>query len=254
MALLSWKKLQTKIEILPTQKMYFKQYLYKLELLAYGSRSIGFSGKTSIQQNINQRLANNNNKHVNYGGSWHAANAYNNLQKADVDWLEFLKSQKLTLPSNMRFRIEEPKVQVYSTDEDDLLEFANQIPKHHRQYLLSFYAPNTDRELELLQAGIELRKKPPKYRYKVNFRDGKYSVESKISILNYLEGLEEQVWVPQRCQDHLTKSHNYIWDTYVYINDIGISTFLRIIDPNLVRSITELASVAEINTDIVKKV
>jgi hypothetical protein len=245
MASLSWKKLIPKVEVQDTQKKYFGQYLYKLELLANGARSI--NATADIQSAITLRI--NSYRSVNYGGSWHAHTNWQ-LQQANYAWLEYLKHKKFDLAEGLKLRIEEPKVQIYSETERGLVQFITQIPQQFRQYGIAVYRPANDEQLTLLEAGIKIVKNAPKYRYKISFRDGKYAPETKQQILNYLTALEDQVKLPTRCQEQLEKmDFGYVWDCYVYTNDVNITTFIRLISPTLVRSITEMASVSQINTD-----
>ena len=245
MASLSWKKLIPNISVLDTQKKYFNQYLFKIELLAYGSRSI--NSPTGIERGIQNRM--DSYRRINYAGSWHAE-INRQLTHADIGWLEWLKEQKYNVPEGMKFRIEEPKVQLYSVTEDALIQFVNQIPKRYQHYVQSLTRPVDDQQLAMLEAGIKIVKNPPPYRFKVNFRDGKYQPETKQQLLNYLTALDDSVKIPERCRSQLDKEDfGYVWDCYVYTNDDGIITFMRLIHPNLIRSITEMASVAQINTD-----
>lgn len=231
MASLSWKKLIPKVAVLDTQKKFFGQYLYKLELLAYGARSI--NSTADVQHAIEQRIATH--RIVNYGGSWHAHNNWQ-LQQANYAWLEYLKQQKFNLAAGLKMRIEEPKVQVYSETERGLVQFISQIPQQFQQYGIAVYRPANDEQLALLEAGIKIVKNQPQYRYKIIFRDGKYAPETKQQILNYLTALEDQIKLPTRCRDQLEKTDfGYVWDCYVYTNDVNITTFIRLISPTLVR-------------------
>jgi len=241
---LSWKKLIPNLEVLDTKKKYFGQYLYKLELLAYGAKSINYS--TDVTHTIQQRMSSYRN--VNYGGSWQARVNWQ-LQQANFDWLEYLKREKFNLVPGLKIRVEEPKVQVYSENEYDLLDFVRKIPQEFRQYGMCVYCPANDQQRAMLDAGIKIVKNTPTYRYKINFRDNKYTAETKQHILTYLDNLGEAVKVPTPCREKLSKSDfGYVWDAYVYTNDISITTFMQIIHPNLIRSIIEMAAVEQVNT------
>jgi hypothetical protein len=245
MASLSWKKLIPNLEVLDTKKKYFGQYLYRLELLAYGGRSI--NAQADVVDAIHQRISSY--RHVNYGGSWQAQVSWQ-LQQANFEWLEYLKSQKFNLVPTLKIRVEEPKVQVYSENETDLLDFVRQIPQEFRQYGISIHCPANDEQRAMLNAGIKIVKNVPAYRYKINFRDGKYTPETKHHILTYLTNLGDIVKVSTPCREKLSKSDfGYVWDAYVYTNDINITTFMQIIHPNLIRSIIEMAAVEQVNTD-----
>lgn len=242
---MSWKKLIPNAELQDTQKKYFGRYLYKLELLAYGARSI--NATNSIEGAIKDRIQNY--RRINYGGSWQYR-VSQELKKADYDWLNFLRQCKFNLGQGLKLRIEEPKIQIYSETQDQLKEFVRNIPAKYRHYALNVFEPADDQQRTMLESGLQLVKNPPKYRYKIILRDGKYGAEIKHNILNYLTALDDAVKVPDRCRGQLDKTNfGYVWDCYFYTNDSSITTFVRLIHPDLIRSITEMASVAQINTD-----
>jgi hypothetical protein len=71
--------------------------------------------------------------------------------------------------------------------------------------------------------------------------------------LQYLDGLGDLVRVPSHFRDAFTRPYNSVWDCYVYSNDVKIATFIQLMDPNLIRSIIEMAAVSEINTNIIQE-
>ena len=236
---LSWKNLAPNIEVLPTQKIFYKQYLYKLELLAHGGQSINSKYSVMHSLDIRQRSY----RSINYGGSWAVKMSYS-LAKANVEWLEYLKAFKAAVDFDCKIRIEEPRIQIYASNEQDLLDFVKQMPSQYIEYAASITRPVNDQERELLQSGKKLLKSTPEYNFKINFRDGKYDLETKRNILNYLDSLEELVRVPDHARKELTKNYTNTWDVYIYTKDSSITTFLQIIAPRLIRSITEMAGTA----------
>jgi hypothetical protein len=238
---LSWKNLAPNIEVLPTQKIFYKQYLYKLELVAHGGQSI--NSKYSVAKSLEVRERSY--RAINYGGSW-AVRMSHSLAKANVEWLEYLKLFKAGVSFDCKIRIEEPRIQIYASNEQDLLDFVKQLPSRYMEYAVAITRPANDREHELLQSGKKLMKSTPEYNFRINFRDGKYDIETKLHILNYLDSLGDMVRVPDHARKELTKKYTNTWDIYIYTKDSSITTFLQLIDPRIIRTIIEMTGTEDI--------
>lgn len=247
MASLSWKNLVPNIEVLPTQKIFYKQYLYKLELLAHGGQSI--NSKYSIMHSLDIRQRSY--RSINYGGSW-ASRMSLSLSQSNVEWLEYLKLFKASIAFDCKIRVEEPRMQIYASNEQDLINFVQQIPEQYLSFVVSITRPNNDQERDILLTGKKLLKSTPEFGYKINFRDGKYDLETKRNIINYLDSLGDLVRVPAHARRELTKSYTNTWDVYIYTKDSSITTFLQIIAPRIIRTIIEMAGTEDINTNIIQ--
>jgi hypothetical protein len=138
-------------------------------------------------------------------------------------------------------RVEEPRIQVYANTEEELINLVLDHLQPFVKQIESIAGPANDSAAEILNSGAILRKKDTGYRYKVIFRDGRYTHEIKMSILNYLNGLDSgTVKIPQSAIDMLQKSTGFIWNLYLYTNDPSITTFLNLISPGLVLNCHEL--------------
>jgi len=244
---LSWKNLAPNIEVLPTQKIFYKQHLYKLELVAHGGQSI--NSKYSVAKSLEVRERSY--RAINYGGSWAVRMSYS-LAKADIEWLEYLKLFKAGVAFDCKIRIEEPRIQIYASNEQDLLDFVGQLPAQYIEYAASITRPANDCERELLQSGKKLMKSTPEYNFRINFRDGKYEVGTKLHLLNYLDSLGDTVRVPDHARKELTKKYSNTWDIYIYTKDSTITTFLQLIEPRIIRTIIEMTGTEDINTNIIQ--
>jgi hypothetical protein len=244
---LSWKNLAPNIEVLPTQKIFYKQYLYKLELVAHGGQSI--NSKYSVAKSLEVRERSY--RAINYGGSWAVRMSYS-LAKADIEWLEYLKLFKAGVAFDCKIRIEEPRIQIYASNEQDLLDFVGQLPEQYIEYAVSITRPANDCEREALQSGKKLLKSTPEYNFRINFRDGKYDIVTKQHVLNYLDSLGDTVRVPDHARKELTKNYSNTWDVYIYTKDSSITTFLQLIEPRIIRTIIEMTGTEDINTNIIQ--
>jgi hypothetical protein len=168
------------------------------------------------------------------------------LAKADIEWLEYLKTFKAAVNFDCKIRIEEPRIQIYASNEQDLLDFVKQIPSQYIEYAASITRPANDRERDVLLSGKKLMKSTPEYNFRINFRDGKYDLDTKLHILNYLDSLGDIVRVPDHARKELTKKYTNTWDIYIYTKDSTITTFLQLIEPRIIRTIIEMAGTEDI--------
>ena len=236
MASLSWKNLVPNIEVLPTQKIFYKQYLYKLELVAHGGQSI--NSKYSVAESLNVRERSY--RAINYGGSW-AVRMCHSLAKSNVEWLEYLKAFKASVNFDCKIRIEEPRIQIYANSEDELVDLVTNKLQSFVTNIEEISGPATDEAAEILNSGAIIRKTHNGYTHKVILRDGRYGPEIKEAILQYLDNLNiEMVNMSKSCRSMLSKSSSYIWNCYFYTNDPSIAMFLNLIQPGLVSNIHEL--------------
>lgn len=242
---LYWNKLIPNIKIVPSTQLFYKQYVYRLELLAYAGKCI--TKPTSVEETLAYRKVTH--RKINHGGSWNAR-ITKNLKNADISWLKYLQKFKQN-NTNLKIRVEEPYVQFYSEQENDLLEFARELPSKYKQYVTRISRPHSDQELDLILAGKKIVKKQPSYEFKICFRDGNYNHDVRCDVMSYLDSLGDLVRIPKHFREQFTKLYDTVWDCYIYSNDIKLVTFLQLINPNLIRTIIEMAVVDEINTTII---
>lgn len=243
---LYWKKLIPDIKIVPSTQLFYKQYVYRLELQAYAGKCI--SSPATIEETLAVRKISY--RQINYGGSWRSR-INRNLKNADVAWLKYLQTFRQANSNNLKIRIEEPAVQIYSSNEQNLIDFVRDLPNEFKKYVTSISRPESNQTMNLILAGKKVVKKQPTYEFKICFRDGNYNYNVRSDVMNYLNSLGDLVRIPEHFRDQFTKPYDTIWDCYIYSNDIKLATFIQLINPNLIRSIIEMAVVDEINTTII---
>jgi len=55
--------------------------------------------------------------------------------------------------------------------------------------------------------------------------------------------LGNEVSVPKHTYEQLTRNHDWMWGGYFRTNDLGIVHMIRLIDPNIVREVSELVQI-----------
>ena len=237
-----WTKLNPNIVYEPTRKIFFDKYLCRLVINCPAGRLI--NAKTdNIESDLRIRFEYAKNR--NWGGSWESLNSHA-IANADAEQISNIKSIKSAYSDEIKFRIEEPKIQIYTDSEDMLKVVACAILPNFQTSIDAVQFPESDDQAKLMLEGKIITKATTKieYKYKVTLRDGEYDSETRNSILQYLTNLGDEVKVSEQTLLKL-RSYHYLWSAFLYVNDPSVLTFLSVIQPGIIGKIHELVKVAE---------
>jgi hypothetical protein len=148
---------------------------------------------------------------------------------------------------DIKVRVEEPHIQIYASSESVLQDIVtNKFAGFPARYIESISGPANDQTRDILNTGAIIRKTDLGYKYKILMRDGLYDKQTKEALLNYITNIGvENATMPKGCIKMLTKDTRYIWNLYLYVNDLSVITFLNLIHPSLVLNYHELIVVAD---------
>jgi hypothetical protein len=133
-------------------------------------------------------------------------------------------------------------VQIYANNEETLKNIVlEKFDQAHRTYVKNISRPENATAEEMLNQGAIIRKIDNGYKYKIILKDGRYSAETKQSILTYVENLGyDTVSIPKSCREMLNRNNAFMWNMYFYSNDNSVTTFLNLISPGIVSNCHEL--------------
>jgi hypothetical protein len=228
-----WKNLSPSIKIQSSVKNFYNEYYYRLEITAPGCKSIRCDN-IAVDLHKRQEWVRDYKRQ----GSWYNKQLYKYLKEADVGFLASLKDLYYEYP-DVKIRTEEPKISVYATDELMLQSIARSIDPGHQDKIVSITGPENDEVKALLNKNIILVKKPPKYRYRIWFKEKQCSAETRNQILSYLLSLGDLVRMTDHTRESLSKPYDWIWGSYFYSNDKDIATFIKLINPDIIREVSE---------------
>lgn len=229
-----WKNLSPNIKCTSSTKQFYNQYYYRLDIYAPGCKSVRCE---NIAVDIDKRQSWV--RDYKRQGSWYNKQLYNYLKQADVGFLHSLSDLYYEYP-DVKIRTEEPKLSVYATDESMIQSVAKSIDVAYRDKLIGIAGPDNDEVKAILNRNVVLVKKPPKYRYRIWFKEKQFNFETRIQILSYLQSLGDLVRINDHSRESLSKPHDWIWGSYFYSNDKHVATFITLINPDIIREVSEL--------------
>ena len=237
MDILSWTKLNPEIQFSNVNRRYFNKHYYKLEIGVIGANFLRYPELT-IEQQIHMR---GNARSISYGGSWRRRIKMPTAR--DIELLEAIRKHRPDFESRLQFRVEEPHLQAYSDDETVLYDFAVAISGSDTQHIKKIFRPKDNHCLDLLKQGYTISSVATEYPFKVSVREGRYNVQNKHQILNYLRSIPELVKLPEHFVSAMEKEYESVWNCYFYTQDKDICTMLALINPSFVRTIEEYYTV-----------
>lgn len=221
----------------PVTKSFYNKYYYRLEMKIVGSGFLRYPDIPISDQVVRRQ---DMNRSVNFGGSW-AASRIRNPQSQDLALLSRIAECRDDFGS-LKFRVEEPNLQVYAATEQELYKFVQTI-KATGDYLTSISRPRNDQELELVKKGFTIKREEFEYPFKVHVREGRYHYQVRQQILNYLQNLGDEVKLPRNLIDSLSRNFDSVWNNYFYTKDKSILTMISLISPTFVRAVEEYTQV-----------
>jgi len=224
------------IKIHHTTKKFHDQYLCKIMIYAPGGRSMLRSGDIAEHLEWRSMLQGR------MGGAigWLLLRG-SDLENANPEFLDVLRTLKKNQGLNLKFRIEEPHVQIYTETQADLNTVIGQIAGYH-QYVKSVCVPESTEAEAVLNSGKIIRRSDPGYQYKITLRDGhRYDAQTLAALKSFLEAQGTDVRVSEAMMRKLSRmGQGFLYGCYFYARDPVIVNFINLIHPDLVGNIHEL--------------
>lgn len=231
-----WKKLNSNVRVDDTKKKYYGQYYCSLKYFCPGGRIILRTDvdKDTIASAVSLRQSYD--RQFNHGGSWRAIRE--KIERVDVDQLTAMCNVKLKYSADVKFRVEEPILKIYSRDESTIISIATELSSWDDK-LQHVSRPRDSSARAQLDSGAIITKTDIGYKYKIMCKDG--TCNNKESIVGYLTALEDQVKVSKSVWRNLKSyKNNWTWGIWFYANDPQLVNMLHIIEPGFVTNIHEM--------------
>lgn len=241
MDLLDWTDLNKNIKVAFTKKKYFNEYNYKLTYHVPGARLLTY--KCTNDHELMKHVNNHNYRHDHFTYSrimpgWSQRRYF--LEKANFDQLRTFSEVYNIKSTDVKFRIEQDILNIYSNSETYLYRLANLVLGDYKSDVIELCKPESADAQAKLDQGFTIVKKPPSHPYRVKIREGFQHVAERQGLALYLKNLNDDVKITTFMLDRLNGKYKYFSGGYIYVKDRRIIDLLIMVSPNLIGTVNQL--------------
>lgn len=223
-----WTELNPAINVVRTNSKFYNRYPYKISYYIFGAFVLSYAKNTTeIHRVISRKLYTS--QTVNSAEFLISVNDH-------VRILDTIRVNLETYPVTFRKRTENNALSLFYDDLDQLYDFAAGPMQAHKSDLVLLSTVNQN-ELELLNQGLIILRKPIPYNYRVNLRSGYYRDPTNIiALANYIRQIPDEIKIGQQLLHGMIQGNKYLNGGYFYIRDKRILDIITLIHPTLIRS------------------
>jgi hypothetical protein len=239
--MLSWTKLNPTVSVIPVKKLFYNQFLYKAVIYCPAGRTIYQQNELELEEKLLIRIELN--RKYNFGGSWYNHYDSDVIRKfSKLSQLKYFHNLRFNKDKQIKIRIEEPYISIYSNNEQELFDICQQESPDR---LTKIYRPKTiEAEQSLLNNEI-ICSDLIDFNFKVYLKPYNFdSYESKKSFQHHLENIQSAYRLTKKVELFLESDKLFFPGGYFYCNDQDSLFFVKLAFPNLVSSIFKLTRLA----------
>ncbi len=238
MVMLSWTKLNPTVNQLPVNKLFYNKFFYKIKIYCPASRLLESKTFNDLLTKLSRRFEVDDITY-NYAGSWYLNRRGKEIKEySRIEQLEHYFKVKMNYVKELKYRIEEPYLSIYSNDEQLLYNIAEQ---YYPERCLEIHKPVNDKATEIISKGEIISKTIDSYNYKIIFKSMYFdNISLKHSLADYLYNLKDEIKISNAVKRNLTNNKPWFNGGYLYSKTIDVTTFMNLICPNLISGIFKM--------------
>lgn len=237
--MLSWTKLNPTVKLVKTKKKFYNNYLNKIVVMCPGGRIINTSANTSVDDAIQRRIQILESYSHSYMRSFYAR-IFEFKDTVRAEQITYYRDLLANNTSDIKLRIEEPNISLYSNDENLLYSIAQAMQPDR---LLEVHSPASTKEREALIRGEIIVKEIKGYEYKIILRETVIKdIRIKFNLYDHLYNLGDDVKLTKGLQRNLGSTNQYFPGGYFYAKNDQITSFCNLICPDLIAGIYKLVN------------
>jgi hypothetical protein len=200
-------------------------------------RTIYHHNELELEQNLLVRIEMS--RRYNFGGSWFSHYDSETLRKfSSLQQLKYFHNLRFNKNKQIKIRIEEPYISIYSNDEKELFDICQEASPDR---LIKVYRPETAEAEQSLLNGDIIASKLIDFKLKVYLKPYKFeSYSSKKTFKHHLENLETSNRLTKKLSSFLNSDRLFFTGGYFYCDDEDSLFFVKLAFPNLISSIFKL--------------
>lgn len=221
-----WTDLNPTPKFVNTTKLFYNQYLYKIELKLEGlNHYIRWSNRysdrlTNLSNDFSQRYFDRHSVRVN------------------LKLINFFS--KFLVETKIKKRIEWQYLSLYTNDINVFQPIIDFLIKENACEVIRYvHLPgNLNLENAIKSGKIYVKRIPEKFKYKIKLKPN-YDTETRHNLSNYLESIPDEIFISKKFMTSLT-GRSYGYPGHFYCKDQNTFLCVKLIAPNIVDGIFEL--------------
>lgn len=237
--MLSWTNLNPTVKEVDTKKKFFGIYLYKAIVHAPGCRVISAAKDSESAHELLQTRIELLRNQKYFGGGYASSRATYLEIHAKADQLQYYIDLKKKYSDEIKIRLEEPSITIYSNDPELLYSI---VSRNYPNRVTAIHRPKNTLAKDILDRGNIISIKAKDYSFKVCLSE---KVFKDLSILHnvgdYLYNLGDEIEMTKSLRRKFGANFAFFGGGYFYCKDDKIVTFINLMCPNLVSGIYRLS-------------
>lgn len=239
MDILNWKILNNSVVFRNTKKLFFNRYLYRAKFMAHNVRIALSSDNTmEVQEKYNSYISRLSRLYTQLDGfSRDHKNSFKKITK-NTDITQLIEWHIFLANNDLKYRIEDPYISLYTNDINELYK---EIKNNSciLKGLSEISAPKSEQAKKSLMENKVLVSRIKGFSHIVYLSDNwTLDVGDRDKVLAHLKTYGDDVRIPASTEKALM--NKWCSGGYFYCNDPGITTFISLICPGIVKNIFEL--------------
>ena len=238
-----WSKWVSEKHVLDTPRKFYSKYYYRAEFVMPGAYFMRYI-KPSETFDTFAAYVDKQKKKDKSQTSWATSAWESALEKdkaqANAAWIYDMYQACLKHKGHIQTRIEGNRFRIFTATMDELLDIFEQCPLAVKSCLVNISQPASMTAVVNLDNDVIYLKTPPKYKYRVTVREGKYDPTVKQQIANYCDNFIGDIHLTKHFKHMLTVSNKQWICGYFHVNNLETLTFLKLISPRFVNKIYRL--------------
>ena len=223
--------------IFDTTKMFFGKYLCRVEFSHTAARLLYDIGDMSYCEF--SKFIRDRNAVLKTASKNKYCRRESDLATADAAKLYCINEMLCRHSDQAKIVIRGTNVRAYLSTVGELECFVHCSAGILAEQFISIYRPKDEESTALLQNNV-IFVNNPKYNYKITIHEGKYNVELKHRIAEYLMTADPgNVYLTPRFSELLANENPYVYGSF-FANDPAIALFATIIEPKFINKIYRL--------------
>lgn len=222
MALLLWTKINPHVKIIPTTRVFYGRYYYKLTFHLIGAGILPYAKDEQAVINRSKSYR-------------HFIDNPGLLEKLKTFFIAYNDRSR-----DLRWRTEGTVASVFATTEKDLWDLVDQHLGDYKHSLEAVTRIQSQEDRDILESGRIIMRQETDYKFKVTVREGYRNTQERKLLGEYLQSIRSEVKISDHLLHGMISSYKYLHSCYFYVNDPRIVDMIALVAPKIIKKVQEV--------------